>query len=89
MTFYVYDEKNKFYGIFTGKEVMSTINLHSWNRIRDIMVDNKGWYKTFYIYDKYGNYIETLNTIKEVKEKYKVPASKIKNIERGNRYFGD
>ena len=41
------------------------------------------------IYDKSGNYIETLNSIKEVKEKYKVPASKIKNIERGNRYFGD
>ena len=30
-----------------------------------------------------------LPKIKEVKEKYKVPASKIKNIERGNRYFGD
>ena len=33
------------------------------------------------IYDKYGNFIETLNTIKEVKEKYKVPSSKIKNIQ--------
>lgn len=39
------------------------------------------------IYDKYGNFIETLNTIKEVKEKYKVPSSKIKNIQQGNRYF--
>ena len=33
------------------------------------------------VYDKYGNFIETINTIKEVKEKYNVPASKIKNIE--------
>lgn len=39
------------------------------------------------VYDQYGNFIETLNTIKEVKEKYKVPASKIKNIQQGNRYF--
>ena len=39
------------------------------------------------IYDKYGNYIETLGTIKEVREKYNVPSSKIKNIEMGDRYF--
>ena len=41
------------------------------------------------IYTKYGEFIETLNTVKEVREKYEVPASKIKNIELGNRYFGD
>lgn len=41
------------------------------------------------IYDKYGNFIETLDTLKEVKEKYKVPSSKIKNLEQGNRYYGD
>jgi hypothetical protein len=100
--FYVYDKTNKFYGEFIGKGVMSVINLRSWNRIRDIFKDNKGWYKDFYlsleridavpdkvwnnkikvdIFDKYGNFIETLNSIKEVKEKYKVPASKIKNIQ--------
>lgn len=41
------------------------------------------------IYDKYGNYIETLNTIKEVKEKYNIPASKIKNIQLGDKYVGN
>ncbi len=41
------------------------------------------------IYDKYGNFIETLDKIKDVREKYNVPSSKIKNIEQGNRYFGD
>lgn len=39
------------------------------------------------IYDKYGNFIETLNTVKETKEKYNVPASKIKNLEKGDRFF--
>lgn len=41
------------------------------------------------VYDKYGNFIETLDKIKDVREKYKVPSSKIKNIEQGNRYFGE
>ena len=41
------------------------------------------------IYDKYGTFIETLSSVKEVREKYKVPASKIKNIQQGDRYFGD
>lgn len=41
------------------------------------------------IYTKYGEYIETLKSIKEVKEKYKVPASKIVHIQQGDRYFGD
>lgn len=39
------------------------------------------------IYTKYGEFIETLNTIKEVREKYNVPSSKIKNLEKGNKYF--
>lgn len=39
------------------------------------------------IYDKYGNYIETLKSMKEVREKYKVPASKLKNIQYGDKYF--
>lgn len=39
------------------------------------------------VFDKYGNFIETLNTVKEVREKYKVPSSKIKNLEMGDRYF--
>lgn len=41
------------------------------------------------VYDKHGNFIETLSSIKEVREKYKVPVSKIKNIQQGDRYFGD
>lgn len=41
------------------------------------------------IYDKYGNFIETLSSIKTVKEKYKIPTSKIKNIQLGDRYFKD
>lgn len=41
------------------------------------------------IYDKYGNFIEVLDSVKEVKQKYNVPASKIKNLEMGERYFGE
>lgn len=41
------------------------------------------------VYDKLGNFIETIDSIKQVKEKYKVPSSKIKNIEMGNRYFNE
>lgn len=39
------------------------------------------------IYDKYGNFIECLYSIREVKEKYGIPASKIKNIQLGDRYY--
>lgn len=39
------------------------------------------------VYDKFGNYIETLGTVKEVRQKYNVPSSKIKNLELGDRYF--
>ena len=39
------------------------------------------------VYDKYGNFIETVDSIKTVKKKYKIPASKIKNIQLGDRYF--
>lgn len=41
------------------------------------------------VYDKYGNFIEHINSIKEVKEKYQIPAAKIKNIQQGNKYFND
>ena len=41
------------------------------------------------VYDKYGNFIEKLDSVKAVKEKYKVPASKIKNIQLGDRYYKD
>lgn len=39
------------------------------------------------VYDKYGNFIETLGTLKEVKQKYNVPSAKIKNLELGDRYY--
>lgn len=41
------------------------------------------------VYDKFGNYIETLNTIKEVREKYNIPSNKLKNIQMGDRYYKD
>lgn len=41
------------------------------------------------IYTKYGEFIETLPTVKEVREKYHVKSSKIKNLEMGDRFFGD
>lgn len=41
------------------------------------------------VYDKYGNFIETLDSVKAVREKYKIQSSKIKNIELGDRYIGD
>lgn len=39
------------------------------------------------VYDKYGNFIETLDSVKKVREKYNVPSSKIKNIQYGDKYF--
>ena len=105
---YVYDENSKLIGKGIGKEIMSIINEHSWETIRDAFRYKQGWYKEFYlseneikkvpertfgnkikvdIYDKYGNFIETLNTVKEVREKYNIPASKIKNLEKGEKYF--
>lgn len=41
------------------------------------------------VYTKYGDFIETLDKVKDVREKYNVPASRIKNIEQGDRYYGD
>lgn len=41
------------------------------------------------VYDKYGNFIEHLKSIKDARDKYEIPASKIKNIQQGDRYFGN
>ena len=41
------------------------------------------------VYTKYGEFIETLTSVKLVKEKYNVPSSKIKNIQLGDRYYGN
>ena len=106
--FFVYKASGEFLGVYIGKQIMRVIDLHSWNKIRDILIYSKGWYKDYYIseteievlpsrnhsiavevFDEYGNYIETLNTIRELKDKYNVPSSKIKNIQKGNRYYKD
>ena len=41
------------------------------------------------VYTKEGDFIETITSIKEVKEKYKVPSAKLKRIQQGVRYFED
>ena len=41
------------------------------------------------VYDKFGNFIETLKSIKDVREKYKVTSSQIKNIQMGDKYLKD
>ena len=41
------------------------------------------------IYDTFGNYIETLDNIKDVREKYNIPSSKLKNIQMGDKYYKD
>lgn len=41
------------------------------------------------VYDKFGTFIETLDSVKDVREKYNISSSKIKNIELGDRYVGD
>lgn len=60
------------------------ISLEKINRVPERTIGNR---IKVDVYDKYGNYIETLDTVKKVREKYKVPASKIKNLEMGDRYF--
>ena len=37
--------------------------------------------------DKYGNFIEQLKSLKEVREKYHIPSSKLKNIQLGDKYY--
>ena len=41
------------------------------------------------VYDKFGTFIETMKSIKEVREKYKIPSSKLKNIQYGDKFFGN
>lgn len=41
------------------------------------------------VYDKYGNFIETLESLGEVKHKYNVPNYKLKDIQQGDKYFED
>lgn len=41
------------------------------------------------VYDKFGNFIETLKSIKDVREKYKVTSSQMKNIQMGDKYLKD
>ena len=39
------------------------------------------------VYDKYGNFIEHIDSIKKTKEKYNIPANKLKDIQLGDKYF--
>ena len=41
------------------------------------------------IYDKYGNFIENINSFKLLKEKYEIPSSKLKDIQQGDKHFND
>lgn len=41
------------------------------------------------VYTNFGEFIETCKSIKEVKEKYNIPASKIKNIQYGDKYYNN
>lgn len=40
------------------------------------------------IYTQYGDFIESINSIKEVREKYNIPSAKMKRIQQGDKYFG-
>ena len=40
------------------------------------------------VYTQYGDFIESINSIKEVREKYNIPSAKMKRIQQGNKYFG-
>lgn len=109
-TFYVYNENSELLKICKGKELMSFIDLHSWNKVSEIFTKNEGWYKKYYIslynikyipprtrstrikvdvYDLNGNFIETLDTVKQVKQKYHISDLKIKNIQRSDKYYKD
>ena len=41
------------------------------------------------VYDKYGNYIETLDSIKAIKEKYNIKAAQLRKIECGDKHIGE
>lgn len=110
LIYHVYNKDGVYIGQFKGKMVMKVINLHSWNKIKNVILYNNGWYKDYYIsttevinipdkyyskgimidiYDTFGNYIETLDNIKDVREKYNIPSSKLKNIQMGDKYYKD
>lgn len=41
------------------------------------------------VYDHFGNFIESLNSIKEVREKYKLTSAQLKNIQLGDKYISN
>lgn len=41
------------------------------------------------VYDHFGNYIESFESIEDARIKYKIPAHKLKNIQLGDKYFED
>lgn len=48
-------------------------------------------YNTFKVdvYDQLGSFIETIDSIVRLKEKYKISSSKLKNIQLGDKYFNN
>ena len=41
------------------------------------------------VYDKYGNFIETMRSVNKTREKYNIPAAKFKDIQTGDKYYND
>lgn len=41
------------------------------------------------VYTKYGKYLESFNSLKDVREKYNVTSAQLKNIQKGEKYAGD
>lgn len=41
------------------------------------------------VYDNFGKFIETADSIKDVKQKYNIPSAKIKNLELGEKHFNN
>lgn len=48
--------------------------------------ENKNY---FDVYKADGKFVERINSIKELKDRYNIPNARIKDIQRGVRYFGD
>ena len=60
----------------------------SLEEVREIPVRKKV-IMSFEVYNLQGDLIETIDSIKKLKEKYNIPNAKIKSIQKGNKYFGN
>lgn len=55
----------------------------------DIVPEKKEKITYIEVFDKFGNFIEKIDTIKEVKEKYGITSGKINRIKLGQKHWGD